>query len=91
MGKPRYGLACQEDGGTIDDLIVNRMGPEDFLVVSCNGLANREAVVNHAALQRPAARVFKDTTTLANSTMVRARSLDASATNLTGPVMPFVK
>ena len=44
-GQARYGLACQEDGGTIDDLIVNRMGPEDFLVV-CNG-ANREAVVNH--------------------------------------------
>ena len=44
-GQARYGLACQEDGGTIDDLIVNRMGPEDFLVV-CNG-ANREAVVEH--------------------------------------------
>lgn len=44
-GQARYGLACQEDGGTIDDLIVNRMGPEDFLVV-CNG-ANREAVVKH--------------------------------------------
>lgn len=44
-GQARYGLACQEDGGTIDDLIVNRMGPEDFLVV-CNG-ANRETVVKH--------------------------------------------
>ncbi len=32
-GKAVYSPLCNEDGGTIDDLIVYRRGPEDFLVV----------------------------------------------------------
>ena len=65
-GQARYGLACREDGGTIDDLIVNRMGPEDFLVV-CNG-ANRECVVKHLQSHNTTGAEISDDTM--GSTMV---------------------
>ena len=32
-GRVRYGVMCYEDGGCVDDLIVYRMGEEDFFVV----------------------------------------------------------
>ena len=50
-GQCRYGHLCQEDGGILDDVIVARYGPEDWLVV-CNAV-NREKIlawlVKHAA------------------------------------------
>ena len=43
IGQAQYSMACQADGGVIDDLIVYRLGEERYLVV-CNA-ANRAAVV----------------------------------------------
>ncbi len=39
-GRVRYGVMCYEDGGCVDDLIVYRMGEEDFFVVV--NASNRE-------------------------------------------------
>lgn len=39
-GKALYSVLCQEDGGTVDDLIVYRDGPEDFFL--CVNASNRE-------------------------------------------------
>ena len=33
LGKAKYTLMCAPDGGIIDDLIVYRLGPDEFLVV----------------------------------------------------------
>ncbi|HEX7196258.1 MAG TPA: glycine cleavage system aminomethyltransferase GcvT [Candidatus Limnocylindria bacterium] len=44
VGQAQYSMACQPDGGIIDDLIVYRRDVNDFLVV-CNA-ANRSAVVD---------------------------------------------
>lgn len=33
VGKVRYAILCREDGGTLDDLVVYRLGEEDFLLV----------------------------------------------------------
>lgn len=33
IGKAKYSLLCNEQGGVIDDLITYRLGPDDFLVV----------------------------------------------------------
>lgn len=40
VGRIRYGVMCQEDGGAIDDLIVYRLAQEDYLVVV--NASNRE-------------------------------------------------
>ncbi|MFD5869024.1 glycine cleavage system aminomethyltransferase GcvT [Corynebacterium sp. NPDC060344] len=42
-GKAKYSMICAEDGGIIDDLIVYRLGEEEFLVVPNAG--NAPAVV----------------------------------------------
>lgn len=34
LGSARYTMICAEDGGVIDDLVVYRLGPEEFLVVA---------------------------------------------------------
>ncbi|MFQ5875721.1 MAG: glycine cleavage system aminomethyltransferase GcvT [Dehalococcoidia bacterium] len=52
-GQARYCLACREDGGILDDLIVYRLGPEGYLVV-CNA-ANREVIL--AVIRRSAESV----------------------------------
>ncbi|MGA8788824.1 MAG: glycine cleavage system aminomethyltransferase GcvT [Paenarthrobacter sp.] len=52
IGKAKYSLICQEDGGIIDDLITYRRGDEKFLVVPNAGNA---AVVAAALLERAAA------------------------------------
>ncbi len=39
-GRVRYGVMCYEDGGCVDDLIVYRMGEDDFFVVV--NASNRE-------------------------------------------------
>ncbi|WP_159709090.1 glycine cleavage system aminomethyltransferase GcvT [Arthrobacter sp. 18067] len=51
VGKAKYSLICQEDGGIIDDLITYRRGSEKFLVVPNAGNA---AVVAAALLERAA-------------------------------------
>ncbi|WP_458107338.1 glycine cleavage system aminomethyltransferase GcvT [Arthrobacter sp. R3-55] len=51
IGKAKYSLICQEDGGIIDDLIAYRRGEEKFLVVPNAGNA---AVVASALLERAA-------------------------------------
>ena len=43
IGQAQYSMACQPDGGIVDDLIVYRRDDNDFLVV-CNA-ANRAAVL----------------------------------------------
>ena len=45
IGQAQYSMACNQDGGIVDDLIVYRREDGDFLVV-CNA-ANRDAVVKH--------------------------------------------
>ncbi|MDQ0848821.1 aminomethyltransferase [Arthrobacter sp. B3I9] len=50
VGKAKYSLICQEDGGIIDDLITYRPGEEKFLVVPNAG----NAVVVAAALAQRA-------------------------------------
>ncbi|MGR0158772.1 glycine cleavage system aminomethyltransferase GcvT [Paenarthrobacter nitroguajacolicus] len=51
IGKAKYSLICQEDGGIIDDLITYRRGEDKFLVVPNAGNA---AVVAAAMLERAA-------------------------------------
>lgn len=45
IGRVRYGVMCQEDGGALDDLIVYRMGEEKYLVVV--NAANHDKDVAH--------------------------------------------
>ncbi len=45
VGGAQYSMACEPDGGVIDDLIVYRLEPERYWVV-CNA-SNRTAVASH--------------------------------------------
>jgi len=47
VGQAQYSMACEADGGIIDDLIVYRLGHRRLLVV-CNA-SNRAAVAEHLA------------------------------------------
>ncbi len=47
IGQAQYSMACQDDGGIIDDLICYRMEDDRFWIV-CNA-SNRAAVVEHLA------------------------------------------
>lgn len=33
VGKILYGMMCQENGGTVDDLLVYKMGPQEYFIV----------------------------------------------------------
>jgi len=44
-GQCRYGLICNEQGGVKDDVIVNRMGEKELLVVV--NASNREKIIEH--------------------------------------------
>ena len=44
-GQARYGLICNEAGGCLDDVLVYRFGPEEYLVV-CNA-TNRVTILAH--------------------------------------------
>lgn len=46
-GQSRYGLICNEHGGVKDDVIVNRMGEQELLVVV--NASNREKIIEHLA------------------------------------------
>src|SRR5260370_40383161 len=47
LGQAQYTIMCAEDGGTIDDLIVYRLGPERYMlcVNASNIDADREWIV----------------------------------------------
>ena len=51
IGRAKYSLICNENGGIIDDLIVYRLGQNAYLIVA--NASNREAVV--AAMQQRSA------------------------------------
>ena len=53
VGKAKYSLLLAEDGGIIDDVIVYRLGDDDFLIISNAG--NRDAV-REALIARTAGR-----------------------------------
>ena len=53
VGKAKYSLLLAEDGGIIDDVIVYRLGDDDFLIISNAG--NRDAV-REALRERTAGR-----------------------------------
>lgn len=55
VGKAKYALICNEQGGIIDDLIVYRLGDDEFLVIANAG--NRHAVVS-ALNERAAVKNF---------------------------------
>jgi glycine cleavage system T protein (aminomethyltransferase) len=44
-GQCRYGLICNASGGVLDDVIVNRMGDQEYLVVV--NASNRKKIVSH--------------------------------------------
>ncbi|MEM7810222.1 MAG: glycine cleavage system aminomethyltransferase GcvT [Planctomycetota bacterium] len=47
VGRVRYALVCREDGGILDDILIDRHGEEEFgLVVNAS---NREKIVAHFA------------------------------------------
>ena len=51
VGRARYTMICEADGGVIDDLIVYRTGDQDYLVVAN---ASNAAVVHEALVDRAA-------------------------------------
>ncbi|GLZ29605.1 aminomethyltransferase [Lentzea sp. NBRC 105346] len=51
VGKARYTMITQADGGVLDDLIVYRLGDEEYLVVAN---ASNAAVVHEALVERAA-------------------------------------
>ena len=51
VGKARYTMITQADGGVIDDLIVYRLGDEEYMVVAN---ASNAAVVAEALVERAA-------------------------------------
>ncbi|MFI1173156.1 glycine cleavage system aminomethyltransferase GcvT [Streptomyces melanogenes] len=52
VGRARYTMICQEDGGIVDDLIVYRLGEDEYMVVANAGNAQ---VVLDAITERAAA------------------------------------
>ncbi|MFF1477381.1 glycine cleavage system aminomethyltransferase GcvT [Streptomyces sp. NPDC058301] len=52
VGRARYTMICQEDGGIVDDLIVYRLGEQEYMVVANAGNAQ---VVLDAITERAAA------------------------------------
>ncbi|WP_406342340.1 glycine cleavage system aminomethyltransferase GcvT [Streptomyces sp. NBC_00648] len=52
VGRARYTMICQEDGGIVDDLIVYRLGEDEYMVVANAGNAQ---IVLDAITERAAA------------------------------------
>jgi aminomethyltransferase len=75
-GRARYTLICAPDGGVLDDLIVYRLGAEEFLVVA--NAANAAAV--HAELtERAAGRTATVTDRTADYALVAVQGPAAAA------------
>ncbi|ANZ38606.1 glycine cleavage system protein T [Lentzea guizhouensis] len=72
VGKARYTMITQADGGVVDDLIVYRLGDEEFMVVAN---ASNAAVVAEALVERAAGF----------DTVVTDRSTDYALIAIQGP------
>jgi aminomethyltransferase len=59
-GHAQYNLMCLEDGGVVDDLVIYRRGPDDFLVVV--NAANREKDVAWLREHLPSGTTLTDRT-----------------------------
>ncbi|MBI4199596.1 MAG: glycine cleavage system aminomethyltransferase GcvT [Chloroflexi bacterium] len=77
VGRARYTLACSTDGGILDDAVVYRSGPEEYLLV-CNA-ANRDTVWRW--LLRWQTERFGDAA-------LEDRTLDTAMVALQGPQAP---
>ena len=77
VGRAKYSLMCNQDGGVIDDLVVYRLADEHFLVVA--NASNASAVYREFAMR---ARGFP--------AMVRDRSADTALIAVQGPSAPDV-
>lgn len=58
IGRAKYSMICNQDGGIIDDLIVYRLGSENFLVIANAG--NRHAVAHALHDRKEAFAVLVD-------------------------------
>jgi len=76
VGKAKYSLICQEDGGIIDDLISYRRGEETYLVVPNAGNA---AVVAAALAQRAEAFDVEVTDVSAEMSLIAVQGPNAEA------------
>jgi aminomethyltransferase len=74
VGRARYTMICQEDGGVLDDLVVYRLADTRYLVVAN---ASNVDVVRHALVERFAGRA--DVT-------LQDRSADVALVAVQGPV-----
>jgi len=82
-GRAQYTILCAEDGGTIDDLIVYRLGPEHFMLcVNASNIANDWAQL--VSLQAPdlELRDISDETALVAIQGPRAERILADFTRL---------
>ena len=59
-GQAQYNLVCKEDGGVVDDLVIYRRGPADFLVVV--NASNREKDVAWISAHMPTGVSMTDRT-----------------------------
>lgn len=76
-GRARYTMMCAEDGGVVDDLVVYRIGAEEFLVVAN---ASNTATVD-AELRRRAAGF---------DTRIADRTADCALIAIQGPEAPGI-
>ncbi|KGM09923.1 glycine cleavage system protein T, partial [Cellulomonas bogoriensis 69B4 = DSM 16987] len=76
VGRARYTMLCDADGGVLDDVIVYRTAPEELLVVA--NAANTDTVVGelHERCAGPGARVEDRTGTTALIAVQGPRALD---------------
>ena len=78
IGRVRYGVLCNEDGGCIDDLIVYRLGEEEWLVVV--NASNREKDFAHMSANLLPDTVCEDISdTLAQVALQGPKALDVIA------------
>ena len=75
-GRARYTMICAPDGGVLDDLIVYRLGSEDFLVVA--NAANAD-VVHEELRQRAAGRSAAVTDQTADYALIAIQGPRAAA------------
>jgi aminomethyltransferase len=82
VGRAQYSMACEADGGIIDDLIVYRLGHRRLLVV-CNA-SNRAAVVEHLAALLARGDFASELDDRSDATALVAPQGPAAATLLSG-------
>jgi aminomethyltransferase len=75
-GRARYTMICAEDGGVLDDLIVYRLGPQEFLVVAN---AANTALVGEALAERARGRLATVTDRTADYALIAVQGPQAAA------------